>query len=260
MFKAVYRTDNRPMALYITIKCNGSKRFRVWSEYNKPNSIYADRMINVEGERTIFFSLPITPANLLIGCANVNNLSDNDFTVSVEERSLKTYDIWLDQDTREFVDLALRFSQVCGYTLPEKRGTLYHTEDHKFNIKYFPVIRDTKGNALNTPARIGHKSGIIEAAFVAFKNYTLPARMAVLLHEFCHKYKNPKMGLEIGNEFGADINALYIYMGLGFSKIDAIHVFANVFLKAQTDENIQRLKKIQDYIARFEMGEFAKIN
>jgi hypothetical protein len=41
-------------------------------------------------------------------------------------------------------------------------------------------------------------------------------------------------GLEIENEVGADINALYIYLGLGFSKVDAICVFANVFLKAQT--------------------------
>ena len=68
------------------------------------------------------------------------------------------------------------------------------------------------------------------------------------------------MGLDISNEVGADINALYIYLGLGFSKIDAICVFANVFLKAQTKGNMERMRKIMDYIQKFENGEFAKRN
>jgi ferritin len=82
----------------------------------------------------------------------------------------------------------------------------------------------------------------------------------ILLHEFSHKYKNPKIGLKISDEVGADINALYIYLGLGFSKIDAICVYANVFLKAQTPSNIDRMRKINDYINKFENQEFAYRN
>jgi hypothetical protein len=85
-------------------------------------------------------------------------------------------------------------------------------------------------------------------------------RVIILLHEFSHKYKNPKIGLEISNEIGADINALYIYLGLGFSKIDSICVFANVFLRAQTSSNIERMRKIMDYIQKFENQGFAKRN
>jgi ferritin len=48
-------------------------------------------------------------------------------------------------------------------------------------------------------------------------------------------------------------------LGLGFSKIDAITVFAKVFLKAQTDGNMERMKKILDYINRFENQEYAKL-
>ena len=84
--------------------------------------------------------------------------------------------------------------------------------------------------------------------------------MAILLHEYSHVFRNPKIGLEIQNEVGADINALYIYLGLGFSKIDAICVYANVFLKAQTKGNIERMRKIMDYIAKFENGDFAYRN
>ena len=113
--------------------------------------------------------------------------------------------------------------------------------------------------AINTPARIGHNTGIIEVAKCKFDNYTIPMRMMILLHEFAHKYKNPKIGLKISNEFGADINALYIYLGCGFSKIDAITVFAKVFLKAQTDDNIMRIRKLQDYIQKFENQEYAQL-
>jgi len=80
------------------------------------------------------------------------------------------------------------------------------------------------------------------------------------LHEFSHKYKNPTIGLPIDHESGADINALYIYLGLGFSKVDAIYVFANVFLKAQTDGNMRRMRKIQQYTAAFENEEYAHKN
>jgi ferritin len=97
-------------------------------------------------------------------------------------------------------------------------------------------------------------------AYSKFKNYTIPMRIDILLHEFSHKYKNPKIGLEISNEIGADINALYIYLGLGFSKIDAICVFGNVFLKAQSSGNQERMRKIMDYINKFENQEFAKLN
>ena len=138
---------------------------------------------------------------------------------------------------------------------------MFQTADNEYNIKYFDVIKDAmSGKVMNTPARIGHNSGIIEVAKYKFDSYTIPMRMIILLHEYSHKYKNPKIGLEISNEIGADINALYIYLGLGFSKIDAICVFANVFLKAQTKSNVERMRKIMDYIQRFENQEFAEKN
>ena len=65
---------------------------------------------------------------------------------------------------------------------------------------------------------------------------------------------------KISDEVGADVNGLYLYLGNGFSKVDAICVFAKVFLKAQTPQNQQRLKKILDYIKKFENQEFAKVN
>ncbi len=256
----LYDSDNQPMTLYITIECDGSKRFRVWAEeYGKRNSKYAEREINVEGKRTIFFNLPITPKQLFLACKNVSNINDKDFKVSIIKAPLKEYDIYKDADSKEFLNFAIAFSKTCGYVEPNVRGTIFQPKDSKFRIKYFPVIVDyASGRRIGTPARIGHNTGIIEVAKCKFDKYTIPMRVIILLHEFSHKYRNPKIGLPISNEFGADINALYIYLGTGFSKIDAICVFAKVFLKAQSDENIKRLRKIQDYIQRFENQEYAK--
>jgi len=256
----IWDTQNQPMSINVTIECKGKKSFRVWCEdYGKKNSKYADRVIEVEGKRTIYLSLPVTTRQMFLGCLNSQYPQDTDFTVTFMEAPLRKYDIYMDDDTKEFVDLCIFFSQVCGFRKPDIKGTMYSTKNGHFNIKYFPVIRDyATGNPMTTPARIGHDSGVIEISAYKYVPYTIPMRIMILLHEFSHKYKNPKIGLEIENEIGADINALYIYLGMGFSKIDAICVYANVFLKAQTPENRERLRKILDYIQRFENQEFAQ--
>ena len=262
MFANEFDSGNRVFCLYLVITCKGQKKFRVWAEdFGKPNSKYANRDIIVNNKRTIHFNFPVSPKKLYVGVVNTENQSDKDFEVMLMEAPLKTYNIWLDGQTQDFLKLATQFSQVSGFTQGTDQGKIFTTDDKQFTIRYFNVIRDyVSGRALNTPARIGHRTGIIETAKVKFDTYTIPMRMIILLHEYSHKYKNPKIGLEISNETGADINALYIYLGLGFSKIDAICVFANVFLKAQTQGNIERMRKIMDYIQRFENQEFASLN
>lgn len=258
----IFNSENREMSLVVTINCNGVKKFRLFAQDSgKPNSYYADREIEVDTKRVVYLSFPITPKALLIGCSNVADANDNKFGVDIKEAGLKKYNIWIDEETKDFCQLALTFSQVCGFKLPDSnKPTMYQTSDHTFNIKYFNVIKDyATGKIISTPARIGHSTGIIEVSAMKFVRYTIPMRICILLHEFSHKYKNPKIGLQVSDEVGADINALYIYLGLGFSKIDAICVFANVFLKAQTEGNMNRMRKILDYINRFENQEYAKI-
>ena len=256
-----YESNNREMTLNVTILCSGNKRFRVWAEeINKRNSKYADREVNVEKSRTIFLSFPVSPKNLFIGVVNSANPYDQDFEVKIDEVPLKKYDIWIDDETKRFYQMAVNFSQVCGFQIPSDKGQVYQSNDAKYNIKYYPVIKDfVSGKVLSTPARVGHNTGIIEVSAFRFKNYTIPMRTCILGHEFSHKFKNPEIGLQIGNESGADINALYVYLGLGFSKIDAICVFANVFLKANTEKNIIRMRKIIEYIDNFENQQYAQL-
>ena len=258
----IWETENRKLTLAVTIYCEQGCRFHVIAEDLKPNSRYVDREINVTGNRTIELKFPVTPKKMKIKVAiSPNNPNRPNFMVKIEERELTTYNIFLDQTAQDFLKLAIPFCQVCGFTQVGNGGRIYSVPDRKFNIRFMNVIRDAQtGKVYNTPARVGHTTGIIEIAKAKYDKYTIPMRLIILLHEFSHKYRNEKMGLPISHEIGADINALYIYLGLGFSKVDAIYVFANVFLKAQTPGNIKRMRKIQEYIAKFENGEFAKKN
>ncbi len=255
-------SDNRAACLYVTIKCNGKKRFFLSAgENGKPNSLYAKReMVVDKGERSIYFSFPITPKQMVVEIYNMENKSDTDFSVSFKEEPLKTWNIWTDAETREFLNLNFYFCQISGFTPADKAGRVFQSSDGKFHIKYYPQIVDAmSGQALSTPARIGHTTGNIDVSKIKFDRYTFAERVVILLHEFSHKYRNPKLGLAISNEQGADTNALYIYLGLGFSKIDAINVFANVFLKAQTSSNISRMRNIMNFILEFENGKFAQL-
>lgn len=254
--KKAWATYNQSLYLFIKIKCKGRQVFRVFAHENKPNSNYADRIIKVDGERTIYFSLPVTPKALLVECYNVNNPKDKNFEIIFEQKDLLGYNIALDQDTVNFLKLATPFSQICGFEKATTNGRIM--SKGKFKIRFYDIIRDAKTNKpIGTPSRIGHSTGIIDVAKIKFDPMTIAMRMIILLHEFSHKYKNPKIGLEINNEIGADLNALYIYLGLGFSKVDALYVYANIFLKAQSPENMQRMRKIQEYITDFEAQKYA---
>lgn len=73
-------------------------------------------------------------------------------------------------------------------------------------------------------------------------------RMAILLHEFSHYYLNNDMS----NEVEADLNALLIYLGLGYPRIDAFNVFIGVFKNTPTEQNAQRIEILKTFIQDFD--------
>lgn len=251
MIKQQWLSENRKFCLFITIvsPTKEKREFRVVASDIKPNSKYADRVIMVEGTRDIYLSFPVSPKQLAITIMDKNKPLATDFEVIFKETRLRDSLMGLDADTKSFVQMAIVVSQTLGFTPPRN----YESSDGLYRINVYDVIKDqASGKIMSTPARIGHTTGTIEVSKVKMDSYTIPMRMIILLHEFSHKYKNPKMGLDINNEVGADVSALYIYMGLGFSKVDCIYVFCQVFLKAQTPDNIKRIRIIMDYIKKYE--------
>ena len=256
-----WESNNKKTCLSAKITCEGKQRIRIIAEESgKPNSKYCDRVVEVVGSKDIYLSFPVSPKGMVVKTYNLNSPDQDYYDIKFAESPLSMYNVWQDEETLAFLQFALKFCQTCGFSnmQPPTQGKIYKSDCGRFTINYVPII--TQGGAvLNTPSRIGHSTGRIDVSAKHYNGYTIPARLCILLHEFSHKYRNPKIKLNISDEFGADINSLYIYLGNGFSKIDAIYVYAQVFLKTQSDQNIMRMRKIRDYIYRFEQGQFAQI-
>jgi hypothetical protein len=104
------------------------------------------------------------------------------------------------------------------------------------------------GRLSETPARIEVDSGIIEISRAKFIPMTVPNRMAILLHEFSHIFVNENMD----DEVEADLNALNIYLSLGYPRIEAFEVFTQTFIDTPTDENKVRFDYIKNFIDDFD--------
>ena len=74
--------------------------------------------------------------------------------------------------------------------------------------------------------------------------YTVPMRMAILLHEFAHFYLNEN----IDDEIEADLNGLLVYLGLGYPRIEGYQAFLDVFQTNPNQANKNRYDVINNFI------------
>ena len=233
---------------------------------NKPATYYVRRKGKVFGKRTFYLKFPISPKELEIQIYNPKNGNlpygdDSTFKITdVKVEPVKECNVWWNQDTKNFYNFAVHFSENAGVlSAGQKTPHIYRSDDGKFTIDYYNVIRDKASKKfLTTPARVGHNTGIIEVSKKAFLKYTVPMRLVILLHEYAHKYLNQKQGNEISYETGADINALYVYLGKGWSEIEAHQSFLYVFKDANTKDNHKRYLIIRDFIDKYNRGEIEK--
>jgi hypothetical protein len=124
----------------------------------------------------------------------------------------------------------------------------YRSDDGEYYIQLKQQIRDANGKVLGTPARIGRQTGVIQVSKTQFEAFTIPMRMAILLHEFSHFYLNEKMD----DEMEADLNGLLIYLGLGYPRIEAYQAFLETFKNAPSNLNKKRYDMINNFINNFE--------
>ena len=226
-------------------------RIKVIDESQQDTS-FTDRYKTVDGESIFYVRMPVSPKNALIYIYNEdkgNLMQGEDDTFEVEsitkgalEKKLDIID-FSNADVKSFVNFATRFSYNAG-SLPS--GT-YVSDDKRFVIKYLPTIEDN-GQEQSTPARIDITNGNIEISKKQFVKFTVPNRMAILLHEFSHVYLNDN----VDDEVEADLNSLLIYLGLGYPRIDAFEVFAKTFMNAPSEQNKDRYNKIKNFIDNFE--------
>ena len=70
---------------------------------------------------------------------------------------------------------------------------------------------------------------------------------------------NPKIDKPINYETGADIQALYVYLGKGWSPYEAHKSFLYVFKTANNEPNHKRYKIIKDFIEKYDKGEVSNV-
>jgi hypothetical protein len=238
---------------------------------NKKNTEYLNHygMVNKRDKDGLYrrkfeILLPQSPDDLKVVIYNQKNgwKAKNDPTFKIEKfgvTKLKKWEIWMNEHTQEFVEFAQKFAENAGILTTWEEGGktkdagLYQSKDKKFKIRYYNIIRNKDGKAMSTPARISNKTGIIEVSKEALKKYSVAMRMMILLHEYSHFYLNKDMA----NEIQADLNGLYVYLGLGYSPIEAHRAFLYVFDNADTEGNKMRYQMIKKYIINFYSGNIA---
>jgi hypothetical protein len=149
----------------------------------------------------------------------------------------------------KFIIFAEQFAQRAGYMSP---GQYYNTTG-EYMISFVDQItaHDT-GRLLNTPARISSSSGLVEVSKQKFDKFTVPGRIATLLHEFCHVFKNR----DVSSEIEADKHAATIYLALGFPIVDLLNVFSDIFYSADTPLNRTRLNLLIKFAQEFDSNIF----
>lgn len=234
---------------------------------NRPYSFYyaTEGTVDSNGRR-FDLSFPLSPDQLVIRVfpSRFKNYSDferfgnpvqKDIRISQpHEKALKTTPIWLTQKDKEAIKFFEWFAtnaSILSATQIDGIPSIYKSDKGNFVIHYHTKIRNRDGSYANTPARIGHESGEIDVSQQDFMGYTIPGRIAILLHEYAHKFVNESTGLKIRDEIGADINALNIYLSLGYSPVEAHLVFLSVFETANNDFNHLRYKALKKFIDDF---------
>jgi hypothetical protein len=248
MIKKV-KLDEEPTNLEIVIESR--KKVKLWikvADAERKNTFYTKRYSNVRGKKSFFVKMPQAPmlADVIV-YNDLHGIDKNDRTfrvVKITPKPLNQKPIHASKRTKSFIRFAQEFSDEAGYTPSSPRGEIYRSNNGKFRIVYFDNIRSQNGKIISTPARISQVSGKIEVSAKQFVKYTIPMRMAILLHEYSHFNLNK----EPSNEEEADKNGLKLYLGLGYPTIDAYNVFLNVFKRSPSMQNKERYDSLDNFI------------
>ena len=248
------KTKGKPCCIKMTISCSEPRKMYLKvKDGDKPFTDFTNRYCNIDGEQTFWVRMPIAPqvADIIVKSENqMNGRPDDSYEIgNLEILPLKRKPSAFNSANstiKNYIKFCQEFCEKAGYI--SAGNSIYTSNDGKFRIDYLDKISDESGKSLNTPARISKNKGIIEVSKEKFKNYTIPMRMCILLHEFSHYYLNT----DIANETEADLNGLLIYLSLGYPRIDAYNVFSQVFITAPNSVNTNRMKVIDKFIRNFE--------
>lgn len=247
-------TRYEPIMLHLILQTKSKEPIVIKAfDSKQANTVFTDSEKNVNGVQDFYIRMPLAPNTVTVSVYNkkkgdlpkgiddsfqVNALIKEPLQITLSKTNMDTPLV------RDFVSFAQKFCYKAGY-LPVNHT--YESANGKFKIEYLDTIIGSNGRNVSTPARISVKNGKIQVAKQFFANCTIPMRMAILLHEFCHYYVNT----DISNEIEADLNALTIYLGLGYPVKEAFQAFLKTFYGYPSEQNKQRFQIIEKFIVNY---------
>lgn len=249
MLRYTANTNKEPVCIFVGVEVSRPTKIRLLAiDPYKKGAVYIDRVKTVQDEQEFEIRLPQSPNELLISvmAQNVPNdrIKDIVRVYKLEKGSLQQHLPCISsKKVASFLKFAKQFSENAGILSTGR----YQSDDKEVTIDYLPQIVH-EGKTLTTPARISNQTGRMEISKKAFVKMTIPMRMAILCHEYSHFYLNEIQK----DEIEADLNALTLYMGLGYPVIEAHKAFLETFHKSPTESNKQRYIYLKTFIDNFE--------
>jgi hypothetical protein len=246
MFKKIANTGRKPanIKVSVSVKHRMKVRIRAIDPY-KNGAVYIDRLATIKDSKDFEIRLPQSPEKLLIKVFAPQAKGSKDaIKVVLEKVELPQHLPCLSaKRVSSFLKFAKEFSENAGILSAGR----YTSDDKKYMIDYLPVIVHN-GRKLTTPARISNQTGRMEISQKAFRDMTIPMRMAILCHEFSHFYLNEVQK----DEIEADLNALTMYMGMGYPVIEAHKAFLETFHNSPSEVNKERYVYLKTFIDNFD--------
>ena len=257
-------TQKLPCIFKVSIRTNQNIKIgiAVFST-NMPKTFYTYFKTAVNGSRVLDVRLPLCPQKGYLSIWNADATDSAGQNAGFEIVAINKLPLEVNpsiynsknQNLKNFVEFAKEFSESASYLstrTPTQNRSIYKSDDGKFCIHYVDEIIGDDGKPRRTSMRVNNRSGMMEVAKKYILRYTIPERMAILLHEFSHFYLNKVHS----DEFEADLNALMVYCGLGFPRQEGGTAFYKVFYRTPSDMNMERMKKIMNFLKNYDRLNF----
>jgi hypothetical protein len=245
MFSYFANTEKEPANIVVGMYAAQPTKMRLRAiDPHKYGAVYIDREATFEGEKDFEIRLPQSPKKLLIKVWELDKGNNLEVTGLEKIKLPQHLPCLAGKNVSSFLKFAKDFSENAGILSAGR----YQSDDRRYTIDYLPVIVHENGKTLATPARIHNATGRMEISQKAFKDMSIPMRMAILCHEFSHFYLNEVQK----DEIEADLNALTLYMGMGYPVIEAHKAFLETFHKTPTETNKERYIYLKTFIDNFD--------
>lgn len=219
-------TNEQSFILAIDVEAKEKTHIKILGEcaYHSNTKYFDIEEDDFIGKKTFKIPIPLSPKVLEL---TVHSLKGSDILVSnIKAEPININLNKLPSDTLLYLQFCCELVKVCGYLPP----TVVFSKNDKYAVKLSKEIKDRKGNIIDSPARVGMESFVIELSKNHIDKLSIPQRLFILFHEFGHYY------LQTDSEELADDFALNCYQKLKLPPIEVIYSFTRIF-RFENQEN-----------------------